>query len=445
MVIDSSSDGVGSFSVDGDVWIGETGVRIEQLCSGRVFVYVKKNAAEFEEYLLAQRTISFSGTTANEDPISIPVLRYTDSGKSEHCFRAQRGIVGSIRKHFDMVQLRLTNVRLGPGRTTLRIPALPEDVFLERLDQYPERELFMRQTGFPTTTARLTVKTGGLSCTTFRTLRNDLTMALSVVQGRKVTSIRDAAFSAKGDLVWMEFGETITKDYSPSNFCFNPKHRRLHTIPLRAAADCFAPVREFRNAFDPEHRILNAWFDARVEADYLEARTLKYVVVAEALCHIVDKVKGGNHASPVAGKHWRAAGKHFLPQLRSFLEAYPDVTTNGLNLICDPNAWGNLNRLSFATQLTNSLSALGVNLPQQRRRIKEFVAVRNKIIHQFTYLRKEDFRERKWPVRNGVAQHFIVASFIDEIMLRLCGLARHVTRFQLEKPALSKKGIETPR
>jgi hypothetical protein len=384
MVIDSSSVAVGSFSVDGDVWIAETAVRIDQLCSGRVFVYVEKNAFEIEEVLLAQRTIDFSGTTANNHSISIPALRYIESGKSEHCFRAQRGIVGSLRKHFDFVQLRLTNLRLGPERTTLRIPELREDVFLERLDQYSERELFMRQTGFPTTTARLTVRTGGLSLATFKTLRNDLTMALSVVQGHKVASIQDAAFSAKGDLVWQEFGETITKDYSPSNFCFNPKHRRLHTIALRAAADCFGPAREFRNAFDPEHRILNAWFDARLEADYLEARTLKYVVVAEALCHIVHKVKGGNHASPVPRKHWRAAGKHFLPQLRSFLEAYPDVTPNGLNLICDTNAWGNLNRLSFKTQLTNSLSVLGVTLPRQRRRIEEFVAVRNKIIHQFT-------------------------------------------------------------
>ena len=34
--------------------------------------------------------------------------------------------------------------------------------------------------------------------------------------------------------------------------------------------------------------------------------------------------------------------------------------------------------------------------------------------------------------------------FIDEIVLRLCGLAKHVTRFHQKKPARSKRGIKIP-
>jgi hypothetical protein len=66
-----------------------------------------------------------------------------------------------------------------------------------------------------------------------------------------------------------------------------------------------------------------------------------------------------------------------------------------------------------------------VVLEDPAKRIRRFAEIRNKIVHQFTYMGEEDFREHGWPVMSGVQQHFFVAAFVDEVILRLFGLADH--------------------
>jgi hypothetical protein len=51
------------------------------------------------------------------------------------------------------------------------------------------------------------------------------------------------------------------------------------TPALEAAKDALPAIKRFRETFDRHNRLINAWLDARTETDYLEARTLKYVVV----------------------------------------------------------------------------------------------------------------------------------------------------------------------
>jgi hypothetical protein len=59
--------------------------------------------------------------------------------------------------------------------------------------------------------------------------------------------------------------------------------RTRETPALTASKDALSRVKHFRETYDPNNRLINAWLDARTETDYLEARTLKYVVVIETL------------------------------------------------------------------------------------------------------------------------------------------------------------------
>ena len=48
--------------------------------------------------------------------------------------------------------------------------------------------------------------------------------------------------------------------------------------------------------------------------------------------------------------------------------------------------------------------------------------VRNKVAHSVQYLTVDDFEDLKWPAVDATRQHFLVACFADEVLLRLFGL-----------------------
>jgi len=50
-------------------------------------------------------------------------------------------------------------------------------------------------------------------------------------------------------------------------------------LPLVAAGECFAKVRELQEKYAWHGPVLEVWLEARTDADYLETRALKLVIV----------------------------------------------------------------------------------------------------------------------------------------------------------------------
>lgn len=105
------------------------------------------------------------------------------------------------------------------------------------------------------------------------------------------------------------------------------------------------------------------------------------------------------------------------------LRALPGVDPLVVENVCSSNGWGNLNRASFATTLAECLSKLGIAMHDGPNRIRRVTAIRNKIVHNLKYLSEDDFKEHSnWPVIDPKQQHFLVACFVEELLLRLFGL-----------------------
>jgi len=211
--------------------------------------------------------------------------RYVD-GPKEFCLVLRNVEVGGTDEHTHF--LSLTNLRFPsdrPGSTIftvswggLSIPLriTPRKNYLERIRRLAKTEDVM-----PTATLRF--RAPNLDYSAAGEFVTDICLALSLVQGRKINWIYHATYGPRQIFQHAVFGETVCKADTAQPLCFNPVLRTGVTPALTASGDAVARIKHFREAYDPSNRLINAWLDARTETDYLEGRTLKYVVVIEAL------------------------------------------------------------------------------------------------------------------------------------------------------------------
>ena len=411
---------------------GNLPVEIEQLGSGRTLLYLSCDAEHpaMDNELALGAAMWFVGDTDDGLPIRTSDLWYLGRRSDRHCFSASMVTVGDVSRIYDSIELAVTNVDFGGEgriRRELSLDVSVDDstlpVQLSPAENFDDLIFQSRQTACPAVTAKLRLTPGNPSMENLDSLVNDLCTTLSVVQARKVQWIHRTAFCPQGNIVWSEFGATKTKAYSPGMLCVNPSTGRGIRLDIADAQVAFPKVRQFRQAYDPNHRIVNAWLDARLEDPFLEARTLQYAIVLEALCRLVEAKHDEVPSGRVPKGEWRLTGKKFLPLIRDHLRTLPGVDPHVVENVCSSNGWGNLNRASFATTLAECLSKLGIAMHDGPNRIRRVTAIRNKIVHNLKYLSEDDFREHSnWPVIDPKQQHFLVACFVEELLLRLFGL-----------------------
>lgn len=214
-------------------------------------------------------------------------LTNTIATPKEFCFILKNVEVGQVTSDGHDHCLSLTNLHFP---TDLPRPmAFPvawgTTTILVRLSpwrNYRERLWWLLKTGDIIPTAILRFQTQKLTGDEINQFITDFCLALSLVQGRKINWIHHAIFGPHGTFQRAVFGNTITKTDKVPPLCFIPSCTSA-TLALTAARDAVSAIKRFRETFDPHNRIINSWLDARTEADYLEGRTLKCVVVIEAL------------------------------------------------------------------------------------------------------------------------------------------------------------------
>ena len=147
----------------------------------------------------------------------------------------------------------------------------------------------------------------------------------------------------------------------------------------------------------------------------------------EALCRLVTDKHDDIPSTYVPKPAWRSTGKQFLPRIKNHLETLGLPDPSAIDNVCNSSNWGNLNRTGFRAILAECLRRLGISMHNGHERIRRVRDVRNKIVHSLSYLSANGIEELKWPVVEDPQQHFLVACFVDEALLRLFGLGDHVT------------------
>lgn len=412
----------------------DVSVEIEQLGSGSTFLYCCSEDGLSLLPLMVNHGPAVSFVGHADDGLSVrtsSLQMYLGQRADRLCFSVSHVIIGDPTATYSSIGLAVTNVvfdRDGKrGRSfTISVEDSPMSVELVPVENYDDIVFQLRQTHYPTVTAKLRMASGCLAKDALNSLVDDLCATLSILQGRKIQWIKRTAYSPQDRIVWSEVGETITKHYTHGFLCFDAEKKTGINLSLDGLASVFPKVREFHRVYDPDRRIVNAWLDARLQDDFLEARTLKYAIILEAFCRLVEGKHADVHSNRIPAPEWRSIGRAMLPQIREHLATSFGLDSRVIENVCSSSNWGNLNRASFRTTLAECLQKLGISLHHGPERIRRVTDVRNKIVHSLNYLTADDFKDLKWPAIDAIQQHYLVASFVEEALLRLFGLGDQV-------------------
>lgn len=389
--------------------------RIEQTSSGRTFLYCERTLpAAFSAACEGLLRASFQGQTAAGHFIRTGggPNNYVD-GPKEFCLILRNVEVGQVGTDGNTHSLSLTNLRFPsdkPDSTTFTVSygGIKIPLRLSPRRNYSERIRQLAKTEDIVPTATLRFSASNLDSSAIGDFIADLCLALSLVQRRKINWIYHATYGPRQTFQHAVFGETVCKADTARPLCFNPGMRTGVTPTLSASKDALPRIKHFRETYDPNSRLINAWLDARTETDYLEARTLKYVVVIEALNALTASV-----ANIPRRFHEKAVWRQLHKKMTDALPAEP--------LLPSLESWQRLNERFFRDVLADVCQHHNVSV--QPSDLTLFKSIRDNIVHRFSYdpaMRLPS--EWSMPNQHQVSQHFFAAWFVDRIILQLFGV-----------------------
>ena len=391
-------------------------VQIKQYFSGRTLLCCNQSTpirmlAQFESIT------GFQGKTTKGQPIQTPRgIQFLFSNAEQICFNATRVEIGKQSTGADTHELSLTNLRFDKdvpqaialgveyGDAPIRVRLIPRR-------NYAARTRYLGVTEDIVSTAKLQF-CAEVAPSEFIT---DFCTALSVVQGRRINWIHHGTYS-KRKVQHAQFGQTITKPYTGQPLCFNPDTRTGVQLKINTVTEVLPAIKEFRETFDPDRRIINHWLDARTEIDYLEARTLKYVVVIEALNAITLQTNRSILKTVVDSKIWRKLYPKVVASLQSEAIASKVLTLQN---------WQRINLSSFKETLVAVCNRHQITVSKSD--LGSFSRIRNDMVHRLRYDLSIQL-PAPWDMldRQQVALHYFVADFVDRIVLQLFGLGSYL-------------------
>jgi hypothetical protein len=418
MGIERRFRGEGAFFLANGRRLETVAFRIEQEGSGATFLYCAPTI-QISIHIAMRDLAGFEGTTNVGNKIRTHgnldrVLRTSNS----ICIGISKVEVGEPCVNATKHELSLTNVDFSteyprPLALTVNWGGAAIEVRLTPHRGYESRIRDLHKASGVVPTALLAFQSSSLEIGAVDDFIMDLCNGFSVAQGRKVNWIQHARYLKPRIFQQSIFGRNITKAYATSPLCFIPGSRTPLALALTDSISVVSAIAQFRKKFDPHSILVNAWLDARTETDYLEGRTLKYVVVLEALNALTTSVDKAIASKPVDTGSWRLLYKQIVASMPTTIPvALPTL-----------ERWQQLNSLTFRDTLSKVCEHHGIDI--NARDLSLFSNIRNNIVHRFNYdldLQLPD----EWlnPAHPQAAQHFFVADFVDRVILQLFGLGK---------------------
>lgn len=323
----------------------------------------------------------------------------------------------------------LTNIDFpGSGTGSLPLPVrleieISEEVSsvlveLEPVPGYRELHEQQRLHKFPVPTAILRLRPES-QVGDVVALVNRLCIALSVVQGQKISWIAQFMTDIESGSLCKSFHYRVTKP--TSGMALNQSGENYERVPLKAVEQCYQKIQDMEREYEWIGPVLEVWLESRTDDGYIQTRSLKLVVVMEALrTAVMRKMSARRHLTDT---QWSFFLKYIIPDARSYLLADSTVSKSALEAITNEVRWEQINRKSFRSDLQFLLKRLDVN--ESRRQIELFAKSRNKLVHEgnFRCISEPDAvcGEPDAP-QDPVEEFMFLAGFVDRVVMRIAGL-----------------------
>ena len=305
----------------------------------------------------------------------------------------------------------LTNLTLPPGDLSAPHPAV-QKARISRASEYEERVRRLMTVHGVDITAYLEVQAAdGDVCIDAAT---DLCHLLSLACGTKVQWVSRVGYSTDGSDVHHHHSSRVTKHYCALP-AIDPREPRDIEAFLETAIPQYLTAKD---QWDLATGLLDAYLDAKAEADYLELRGVKVAVAMEMLKQAFIAATGqAEYAVPKA--EFEAIKADLQEAVRRVLHergwSRPQRDTVYKNLPA-------LNRLPFHEHVTALCRNLDLNLPEGD--VKLFVRCRDSLVHRgrfYTETADEEQRHSVEPHSTESKEYFWLVHMLDRLFLRIVG------------------------
>lgn len=259
---------------------------------------------------------------------------------------------------------------------------------------------------------------------------NDVCYVLSVARGSKVNWVYCEERDVEGRLVARVHRAAVTKDYSPCAPIDETPRFREETVVL--LTDGLTAYRTRREQLRLDRGVIDAYLDAKAEADFLETRGAKMAVALEMLKSAFLKRPGPRRAEYVLSQEAFAS---LLPSLESAVDATlkrAGIAEDARKAMGGRGKLRALNRCSFRSVLAKLFRDVDFDPPTIDVRL--FLASRNKLVHEgcfYTDCAEVEERAELEPLADGTTEFLFLVSFLDRLFLRILNYRGRYRDFRL--------------
>jgi hypothetical protein len=243
---------------------------------------------------------------------------------------------------------------------------------------------------------------------------------MSVARGTKIGWIYYEALDSDGRLVSRQHLNRVTKPYVPLEIIDSS---RVAGSETKTFIECAFPVyRERKDSLRLAQGSIDAYLDAKSQADFLETRGAKLAVALEILKNNYLHAASQNVSEYIIDPLSFESYEQSVIDAVDVILKEKGIPKKTRDRILSSGKIQGLNRASFANIASRLLRE--IKLRTHRRELSLFIESRNKLVHTGKFFcqtaTEEDLLQLQAP-RAVVDEYFFMVHFLDRIFLKLLG------------------------
>jgi hypothetical protein len=249
---------------------------------------------------------------------------------------------------------------------------------------------------------------------------DDLCYILSVARGTKVQWVYCDSYDGTGNFLARNLCSRITKPYCPLKIIHPLAGGGKETKAFIEQA--YPAYVNKRKHYKLDKGTIDAYLDAKAEADYLEMRGIKLAVTMEILKSVFIELPDALMKGTILGEEkFKELSPRLCKALDEFLQA-EKIDRDSRKAMCNDKKVLELNRRSFAYFLKKLCRLIDLSIGEDD--IKLFVQCRNKLVHDggfYCAIATPDEQNECKPLPSKSHEYYFLINFLDRVFLKLLG------------------------
>jgi hypothetical protein len=246
---------------------------------------------------------------------------------------------------------------------------------------------------------------------------DDLCYILSVARGTKIQWVYCDSYDGSGKLLSRNLCSRITKPYCPLKI--------IHPLGKETKAfieQAYPAYVNKRKRYKLDKGTIDAYLDAKAEADYLEMRGIKLAVAMEILKSMfIELTDAPMKGYIIEEEKFKEVSPRLCKAMDEFLQT-KKIDRDSRKAVCNDKKVLDLNRRSFAYFLKKLCRHIDLRINENDVRL--FVQCRNKLVHYgrfYCAMATPEERNECNPLPSESNEYYFLVNFLDRVFLKLLG------------------------